>query len=85
MIPSEIAETIVSPKAYAEETPIDEAFTFLRREMPLAQAEPAGVEKFWAVTKQADIREVERQNDLFHNGDKSATLTTIEADQKVRE
>lgn len=85
MIPSEIAETIVNPKAYAEETPIDEAFTFLRREMPLAQAEPAGVEKFWAVTKQADIREVERQNDLFHNGDKSATLTTIEADQKVRE
>lgn len=85
MIPSEIAETIVDPKAYAEETPIDEAFTFLRREMPLAQAEPEGVEKFWAVTKQADIREVERQNDLFHNGDKSATLTTIEADTKVRE
>ncbi len=85
MIPQEIAETIVDPKAYAQETPVDEAFTFLRREMPLAQAEPEGVEKFWAVTKQIDIREVERNNDLFHNGDKSATLTTIEADNKVRE
>lgn len=85
MIPQDIANTIVNPKAYAEETPVDEAFTFLRREMPLEQAEPEGVEKFWAVTKQADIREVERQNDIFHNGDKSTTMTTIEADAKVRE
>ena len=29
MIPLDIANTIVNPKAYAEETPIDEAFTFL--------------------------------------------------------
>jgi hypothetical protein len=85
MIPLDIATTIVDPKAYAEETPVDEAFTFLRREMPLAQAEPEGVEKFWAVTKQADIREVERLNDIYHNGDKATTMTTIEADAKVRE
>lgn len=85
MIPLDIANTIVNPKAYAEETPIDEAFTYLRREMPLAQAEPEGVERFWAVTKQADIREVERLNDIFHNGDKATTMTTIEADAKVRE
>lgn len=85
MIPDKIAQTIIDPKAYAAETPVDEAFTWLRREMPLAQAEPLGIEKFWVVTRQADIREVERQNDLFHNGDKSTTMTTIEADAKVRE
>jgi cytochrome P450 len=85
MIPTDIAQTIVDPKAYAAEKPVDDAFSYLRANMPLAQAEPLGIEKFWVVTKQADIREIERQNDLFHNGDKSTTMTTIEGDQKVRE
>ncbi|MEY3260099.1 MAG: hypothetical protein RIT46_928, partial [Pseudomonadota bacterium] len=40
---------------------------------------------FWVVTRHADILEVERQNDLFHNGDRSAVVTTIAADKKVRE
>ena len=39
-IPAEIAETIVDPKAFAAGDPIDEAYSFLRREMPLAVAEP---------------------------------------------
>jgi cytochrome P450 len=37
------------------------------------------------VTRHADILEVERQNELFHNGDRATTLVTIEADAKVRE
>ena len=78
MIPQDIANTIVDPHAYAAEKPIDEAFKFLRKEMPLAKAQPEGFKEFWAVTKQADILDVEKQNDLFHNGDQAATLVNID-------
>lgn len=85
MIPQDIANTIVDPKAYEAEKPIDEAFKFLRKEMPLARAEPEGFAPFWAVTKHADIQEVSKQNDRFHNGDQATTLVTIDIDQKVRQ
>ncbi|MBL8770081.1 MAG: cytochrome P450 [Phenylobacterium sp.] len=84
MIPQEIARTIIDPKAYSAWTPIDEAFATLRREAPLDVAHPEGFDPFWVVTRQDDIREVELKNDLFHNGDRSTVLTTIEADRKVR-
>lgn len=84
-IPADIAQTIVDPRAYADGKRVDEAFAWLRREAPLDQAQPEGFDPFWVVTRHADILEVERQNDLFHNGDRSTVLTTIEADRKVRE
>ncbi len=37
------------------------------------------------VTRLADILEIERQNELFHNGDRPTTLTNIEGERKVRE
>ncbi|MCA3740070.1 MAG: cytochrome P450, partial [Phenylobacterium sp.] len=85
VIAQDIAQTLVDPRAYADGKRIDDAFAYLRREAPLAQAQPEGFDPFWVVTRHADILEVERQNELFHNGDRSATLTTIEADRKVRE
>lgn len=84
-ISQDIAETIVDPRAYAAETPVQEAFTALRRDMPLGVAEPRGFDPFWAVTKFADLQTVERQNDLFHNGDRASTLTDIQTDKMVRE
>ena len=84
-IDASIAETIISPKAYAQGTPIDDAFRELRKSTPLGIAEPKGYEPFWAVTRFDDIQFVERNNELFHNGDKSAVLTTIDADKMVRE
>ena len=84
-IPTEIAEDIVDPKAYADGERVDKAFAWLRNNAPLDVAEAEGFDPFWAVTRHADILLVERQNDLFHNGDRSTVLTTKEADQKVRE
>jgi len=84
-IPSHIAQTIIDPRAYADGKQVDDAFAWLRREAPLEQAQPEGFDPFWVVTRHADILEVERQNELFHNGDRSTILTTIEADKKVRE
>lgn len=85
MIPQDLANTIVDPKAYADGKRIDAAFTRLRKEMPFAQAQPEKFDPFWVVTKHADILEVERQNDLFHNGDRAAVVTPIEVDRMVRE
>ncbi len=84
-IAQDIANTIVDPKAYADGDRIDAAFSQLRRESPLDVAHPQGFDPFWVVTRHADIQAVERQNDLFHNGDRAATLTTIEADKLVRQ
>jgi cytochrome P450 len=84
-VPQDLADTIVNPKAYAAGQPIDEAFAWLRREAPLAKVQPTGFDPFWAVTRHADIQAAERQNDLFHNGDRATTLTTIEGNHRVRE
>ena len=84
-IPLDIAVTIVDPKAYADDKRLNDAFAWLRREMPIGRVELEGYDPFWAVTKHADILAVERQNELFHNGDRPATLTTQEAEQAGRE
>ncbi|WP_304192171.1 cytochrome P450 [Phenylobacterium aquaticum] len=84
-ISSDIANTIVDPRAYADGDRVDQAFAQLRKDQPLDVAQPEGFDPFWVVTRHADILEVEKQNELFHNGDRSTVLTTIDADKKVRE
>jgi cytochrome P450 len=84
-IAKELANTIVDPKAYADGRRIDECFSTLRREAPLAVAQPDGFDPFWVVTRHADIQTVERLNDVFHNGDRPTVVTTIDADRKVRQ
>src|SRR3990167_3415386 len=83
-IPADIARDVVDPKAYADWDRSHAAFSWLRKNAPLDVAEVEGFDPFWVVSRHADILNVERQNDLFHNEDRSATLTTIESDQKVR-
>lgn len=85
LIPDEIAQTIIDPAAYAANTPLHEAFTWLRKEMPFGRTEIEGYDPFWVATTQKDIREIERQNELFHNGDRAATLVNQEADKVVRD
>lgn len=84
-IPKEIAQDVVDPKAYGDWNRSHAAFAWLRKNAPLDVAEVEGFDPFWVVTRHADILNIERQNDLFHNEDRSATLTTIEADRRVRE
>lgn len=84
-IPKEFAETIVDPKAYAEENQLQDVFTKLRADNPLGIAHANGFDPFWAVTKFDDIQHVEKNNELFHNGDVATVLTNIDADKAVRE
>ncbi len=83
-IPKDVAEVLGAPAAYADGR-IHEAYRWLRANEPLGVAEIEGVDPFWAVTRHADILEISRQNSLFHNGDRSPTIVSQEADRQVRE
>src|ERR1700751_772288 len=78
MVPSELGKTIVDPPAYADAR-IEAVFTRLRREAPLAQVQAEGYDPFWAVTRHADIMEVERRSEDFSSGELPVTLTIQEA------
>ena len=84
VMPNAVAETLVNPRCYADKR-IHDAYTWLRQNNPLGVAKPDGFDPFWAVTKHADILHISKQNDLFHNGDRQATLTNQESDRRVRE
>ena len=83
-IPDEIAATVITPRAYAEDAPVQEALRWLRANNPLGQAHLKGMYPFWIVTRHADILEISRQNDLFRSGEMPTTFTTIEGDETVR-
>jgi cytochrome P450 len=83
-IPRQYAEPLVDPSAYADGR-IYDVYRWLRKNEPLGVAEVEGVDPFWVVTRHADILEISRQNDLFHNGDRAPVITSQAADKKVRE
>ena len=83
-IPTQLANTIVDPRAYADGEAIHEAFRTVRKTAPLAQAQPDGYDPFWVVSRHADVMTIERQNDIFHNGDRSTFLSPKEGEIMVR-
>jgi len=83
-IPADKATSLLTPGDYADGT-IHQTYRWLRANEPLGIAEVEGVDPFWVVTRHADILEVSRQNDLFHNGDRAPVITSQVADRKVRE
>ena len=83
-VPGNIAALIVSPKAYATQKELLAGFRWLRDNNPLGLVEAEGFDPFWAVTRHADIVEISRQPDLFHNGDRASTLVPQAADALAR-
>lgn len=82
-IPQPLADKLAEPHAYATDE-IHEVYKWLRKNEPFGVAKIEGVDPFWVAVRHADILEISRQNALFHNGDRSPTLTTQEMDQRVR-
>ncbi len=82
-IPPEVARTIVDPKAHARQTPVHEAFTWLRRNNPLGVADPPDYNPFWVATRFADIQEISRHmRALFE--ELLPRLATLELDGEPR-
>jgi cytochrome P450 len=84
MIPAEIGALVVSPRAYATQKELMAGFRWLRSHNPLGLIDIEGFDPFWAVTTYADIVEVSRRHDLFHNGDRASTLVPKATDQLAR-
>jgi len=55
------------PKAYTDPDTWHAVAARLRRETPVVRIEAKGFDPFWAVTKHADVLEIERQPERFHN------------------
>jgi len=75
---------IAYPQTYADPTRLHALFTAMRREAPVVWLEPEGYPPFWAVTKHADIIDIERQHHRFVN-EPRAVLQTLVAEARARE
>lgn len=85
MIPPELVAPIFNPASFAQRENVDALLTQLRRDYPLNQVEVPGYDPHWMITKMADLREIARQDDVFHSGDRSKTLISQAGEALVRE
>jgi len=76
----EAARVLADPLTYTDEKRLHEALTHLRAHAPISWVDAPPYKPFWAVTKHADVMEIERQNDLFTN-DPRPLLMIAEADE----
>jgi cytochrome P450 len=67
-VPDAIARQIVLPEGHLDEDALFDAYEWLRENAPLSRVEVEGYDPLWLVTKHADILEIERQPEIFHNG-----------------
>jgi cytochrome P450 len=68
--PTTIADAgrvFTDPAAYADEPRFHAACALLRRESPVHRVEAEGFTPFYAITKHADVMEIERQHDKWLN------------------
>jgi cytochrome P450 len=75
----EAARVFATPKAYTDERALHAALTHLRANAPVSWVDVDGYRPFWAITKHADILEIERANTLFTNSPRPV-LATAEGD-----
>ena len=74
------ANVFASPTAYTDEAGLHAAMTHLRAHAPVSWVDVPTYRPFWAITKHADIMEIERANTLFTNWPRPV-LVTAEADE----
>ena len=74
----------VDPTAYADEPRFEAATALLRRESPVHWVEGPGFNPFWAITRHADIFEIETKHQIFLN-EPRPVLGTAADDQRRKE
>jgi len=82
--PQEAGQVFVTPAAYADEAWFHDACTVLRREDPIHLVENADFAPFWALTKHADVLDVELHPNEFRNAPRPV-LQNHEADARQAE
>jgi cytochrome P450 len=75
MQPSDDAATVLTdPTAYADELRLHSALAHLRATAPVSLVDQPPYRPFWAITKHADIMEIERNNALWINEPRSVLV-----------
>ena len=64
---ADLTGVFVDPTAYADEDRFHGACRVLRREHPVVRVESARYRPFWAITRHADVLDVERDHEHFRN------------------
>ncbi len=78
----EAAKLLADPQAYTDERRLHAALAHLRANAPVSWVQVPDYRPFWAITKHADIMEIERNNTLFTNWPRPV-LTTAEGDEQA--
>ncbi|WP_179467187.1 cytochrome P450 [Mycolicibacterium vinylchloridicum] len=81
-IMDDAARALAVPQSYTDEAQLHAALAHLRKHAPVSWVDVEGYRPFWAVTKHADVMDIERQNDLFTN-DPRPILVASELDDKL--
>jgi len=74
------AKVLADPQAYADEPTLHAALAHLRANAPVSWVEVPDYRPFWAITRHADVLDIERNNLLFTNWPRPV-LTTTEGDE----
>lgn len=80
-IMDEAAKALADPTAYTDEAGLHQALSHLRAHAPVSWVDVPNYAPFWAITKHADIMEIERANDVFTNSPRPV-LVTREGDEQ---
>jgi cytochrome P450 len=73
-------DVLADPTAYADEPRLHAALTHLRAHAPVAWVDKPPYRPFWAITKHADIMEIERANNLWINAPRPLLATAASDD-----
>ena len=82
-IVDEAAKIFADPTAYTDEPRLHAAMTHLRAHAPVSYVDRPPFRPFWAITKHADVMEIERANNLFIS-EPRPLLAPAEADDLAR-
>lgn len=72
---------LADPTAYADEERFHQACAVLRAESPVHWVDAPGYRPFWAVTKHADVLEIERRHQLFVNAPRPLLVAAAAEEQ----
>lgn len=72
---------LVSPKTYADDRAARAMFAQMRREDPVHWVEAEGFVPFWAVTRHADVMEVELKSEIFINRPRGVLQSIADTEQ----
>lgn len=74
LISPEFSAALTDPRSYGQPAQVHDLFQKLRTAQPIGKVVAPNVDPFWLITKHEDILEIERQADIFHNGDMSTVF-----------